>query len=124
MGRLRRFLVVAGAVVAVTAVGAPALAHHSAAMFDSARTERVEGVVSSLEWTNPHVWLTVRGVTATWSFEMPGPGALARMGFTQAMLATGTKVSVEHHPLRDGRRGGLLLTVTFADGKTLRAAGR
>jgi hypothetical protein len=97
-------------------------------MFDSARTERLEGVVSGLEWTNPHVWLTVRsaapGAASTWSFEMPGPGALARMGFAREMFAVGTRLAVEHHPLRDGRRGGLLLTVTFADGRTLRAAGR
>lgn len=107
------------------ATAGPTWAHHSAAMFDPAKTQRITGEVTAIEWTNPHVWLSIKAGSAEadagriWHFEMVGPGALARLGFTKDMFKAGTHVTAEHHPLRDGRPGGQLLTITFAGGRAL-----
>jgi hypothetical protein len=109
------------------AAASPAWAHHSAAMFDAGKTRRIAGEVTAIEWTNPHIWLSIKSdagegaAAAAWHFEMVGPAALARLGFTRDMFTPGTRIVVEHHPLRDGRPGGQLMSVTFADGRTLRA---
>src|SRR5438309_1943150 len=54
---------------------APALAHHSFAMFDREKAATVSGIVKEYEWTNPHVWVHVmvpdaNGKAFEWSFEM------------------------------------------------------
>jgi hypothetical protein len=57
MTRIREFLAIACALV-LTAM--PALAHHSfSAEFDARRPVRLEGVVSRVEFINPHVWIHV-----------------------------------------------------------------
>jgi hypothetical protein len=38
---------------------APAIAHHSFAMFDAAQTITLQGTVKEFEWRNPHSWLRV-----------------------------------------------------------------
>jgi hypothetical protein len=125
---IRRFI---GMVLAagLGAAAAPAQAHHSGAMFDSAKTVTVMGTLKGVEWTNPHSWLSVvgtpdgKGPGTQWDLESVSPGTLVRMGLGKDQLQVGAKVSVDFHPLRDGRRGGSLVAVTFADGRTVRASG-
>jgi hypothetical protein len=45
--------------ITVAALAAPALAHHSFAMFDAEKTVTLQGTVKELEWINPHSWLRV-----------------------------------------------------------------
>jgi len=103
-----------------------ALAHHSYTMFDQARTLMVQGTVHALEWTNPHIWLWVdvkdaKGVTTTFGFESNAPAELARFfGWDSRSLTAGDIVTIEYAPLKSGRSGGALRTVTFADGRVLR----
>ena len=40
-------------------IAAPALAHHSFAMFDRDKDVTMSGTVTEFEWTNPHVWIHV-----------------------------------------------------------------
>jgi hypothetical protein len=59
------------------------LAHHSvAAKFDKSATLTLRGVVSRIEWMNPHArfWLdtTEDNGPTTWEFELPAPNALVR----------------------------------------------
>lgn len=110
---------------AAALIGGTALAHHSFAMFDRAKTVTVTGTVRSFEWTNPHAWLWVdtvndKGETVTWGFEGAAPGEMARMrGWTKNTFQKGEKITVEASPLKDGRPGGSMGKVTRADGTVI-----
>ena len=107
----------------LAAVAAPAIAHHSAAMFDASRSVETKGVVKEFLWTNPHSFLVVtvrqKGKPVDYSFEANGPGYLVRNGWKRESLKPGDAVTVVSHPLRDGRPGGDLVEVTLADGRKL-----
>ena len=97
---------------------APALAHHSFAMFDFAKVVTISGTVKEFQWTNPHVVLWVDadaaagGAPAVWSLELTSPGNLTRGGWDRKVLSAGDKVSVDLNPLRNGNHGGALIKVT------------
>ena len=104
-----------------------AFAHHSFALFDPGKTVTVSGTVRSFEWGNPHVWLWIDtmnpdGTQTTWGFESAAPGELVRMaGWSRTTFQTGEKVTILANPLRDGRPGGSLRSITRADGTVLAA---
>lgn len=102
----------------------PALAHHSNAMFDAAKTVSLTGVIKDFQWTNPHsvTWLTVTGPggkEAVWAIEGRSPSELSRMGWSRQSLKPGDRVTITLHPLRDGRTGGGFIDVKLPDGSTL-----
>ena len=107
-------------------VAAPALAHHSFAMFDREKEVTLTGTVREFQWTNPHAFIEVdvpgdRGATAEkWSVEMNSPNNLTRQGWKSSMLKAGDKVSVTINPLRDGKKGGLFVSVVLPDGKVIK----
>ena len=101
-----------------------ATAHHSSAQFDREKTIALQGTVETVEWTNPHVWLWVRitnsgGDADLWGFEAADVNNLTRRGWTKHTLNPGDKVTVDLHPMRDGRKAGALIKVTLADGRVL-----
>ena len=73
--RFRALLVAAG----LLAAAVPALAHHSLfAVFDEGQTVTLKGMVSKVEWVNPHVYLYLEvpdsaGKVTTWSVETFSP---------------------------------------------------
>ena len=100
---------------------APALAHHSFAMFDAEKNVKLEGTVKEFQWTNPHSWILMmvknaQGVDEQWAIEMGGPAGLARQGWVPKTLTPGMKISAIIHPLKDGTRGGQFMAVTLPDG--------
>jgi hypothetical protein len=100
----------------------PAVAHHSTAMFDFTRTVTLEGTIKDFQWTNPHTWttLTVAGKAAgDYGLEGMSPNYLAREGWSKRTLKAGDKVKMEVHPLKDGRKGGFMVSVTLPDGTTM-----
>jgi len=109
--------------VLVAALAAPAVAHHSFAMFDAAKTVTLQGTVKELEWTNPHSWLrfTVNddktGKSAVWAVEMSSPGRLKTMGMSADSVKPGDAVSVTFHPMKDGTRGGQFIQATLPNGQ-------
>jgi hypothetical protein len=111
--------------ITVAAFTASALAHHSFAMFDQQQTITVQGTVKEFEWTNPHSWLRIMvadqasGKVVQWMLELGSPAQQARFGMTADSLKPGDKVTVTMHPLKDGSRGGGLLTATLPNGKTV-----
>ena len=105
-----------------------AFAHHSFAMFDMSKDMTLSGTVLQFQWASPHSWLDVSvkdngGKQARWSLEMGAPNALYRRGWRQLSLKPGDKVTAVLHPLRDGRRGGSLVSVTLPDGHRLLGSG-
>jgi len=77
-----------GALWAVVVVAAhPLLAHHSFAMFDTAKRVTMSGSVTAFEWTNPHVYIEIdvpdeKGVVKHWSVELGSPSILMQAGWT------------------------------------------
>jgi hypothetical protein len=87
---------------------APAMAHHSGAMFDDKKEVTLSGVVKEFQYTNPHSWLLVDvtgkdGKVTTWGFEAEGPSSLTRAGIRLKDFAPGTLVTITGHPMKDGR---------------------
>lgn len=103
---------------------APALAHHSFSMFDQTAPITITGVVSSVEWTNPHVYIEldltepVKGAKH-WSIELGSPSILQRGGWKFNSVKRGDKVTAVVSPLKNGDPGSLLTRITLADGRVL-----
>jgi hypothetical protein len=110
---------------AVATLTAPALAHHSFAMFDAEQTVTLQGTVKEFEWTNPHSWLHIMvtdaktGQQGVWALELSSPARLKRMGMSADSVKPGDAISVTFHPLKDGARGGQFLQATLPDGKQI-----
>jgi hypothetical protein len=107
-----------------SAAAAPALAHHSFAMFDRSKQVTLEGTVHDFQWTNPHSWIDLevvndKGGTDLYGVELNSPNNLARQGWKSTSLKTGDKVSLTINPLRDGRKGGLFVAVKLPNGQML-----
>jgi hypothetical protein len=103
---------------------APALSHHSGAMFEPEKVITLEGTVKQFEYTNPRSWLYVvvrddQGGETLWGFEAEGPSALMLAGIKNNALQPGDMVTVTARPLRDGRPAGAWVSVTKADGTVL-----
>lgn len=109
--------------VTIAAFAAPALAHHSFAMFDRDKTVTMQGTVKEFEWTNPHSWLrfTVNdektGKPAVWAVELSSPGRLITMGMHADSVKPGDAVTVTFHPMKDGTRGGQFIQAVLPGGK-------
>lgn len=102
----------------------PVQAHHSFAMFDKENLTSLQGQVSKIEWRNPHVFIFVdvkddEGETKTYALEMNSPNVLMRTGWRRNSVKVGDEVSFDYYPLRDGRPGGLLHTMTLPSGESL-----
>ena len=99
-----------------------AMAHHSFAMFETTRQERVEGVVASWQWVNPHAWLNVTVIDpktkkpVLWEFEGGALQGLRSAGFGRDSFKAGQKVQVQFWPRRNGDVGGAFTSVKTADG--------
>jgi hypothetical protein len=111
------------AAVAVT-LALPAAAHHSFAMFDSAKETTLQGTVKEFQWTNPHAWVQLLvagpdGKTTEWSIECASPNALKRQGWRGTSIKSGDRVTVIIHPLKSGEPGGSLVILTLPDGSQL-----
>src|SRR5271156_5769892 len=91
-------------------------AHHSSAMYDDKQTVTIEGAVTKFEWSNPHVYvylkqLTATGQTVEWELEASPPSILRRLGWSQDTLHTGDTITVTGHPARDPARKSLIPTL-------------
>jgi len=108
---------------ALVAVGVPALAHHSGAMFDREKVVELKGTVKELQWTNPHIWLQVvtqdQGTTKEWSLEGGSPNTLSRQGWRSTTFKAGDEITVRFNPMKDGTAAGAFIGAKFADGKTV-----
>jgi hypothetical protein len=120
---MRRLRTPLSFVVLVTLLGVPAAAHHSfVAVFDRDQPVSVEGKVSEIQWTNPHIWFFVDvtnsdGSVTNWGFSGGPPGLLVRRGISRDSLKVGDAVVVEGFRARDGSTNASGGRVTFPDGR-------
>jgi len=112
------------AALALLVMTAPVVAHHAfSAEFDANQPIKLEGVVTKMEWLNPHTWIhievkTPNGVEA-WMIEGGAPNSLLRRGFTKESLPIGSKIIVDGYRAKDGAMRANGRDLTFADGKKL-----
>jgi len=106
-----------------------AIAHHSVAMYDNDHLIELEGVVTRVEWTSPHVFVyfntvDASGATVEWGVELDPPVLLRRYGWRQMTVQAGDKVSFTGAPAHSGAplmRGAI---AKLADGTELRVWSR
>jgi hypothetical protein len=106
---------------------APIFAHHSvSAEFDVNRQVTYTGVITRVEWSNPHIYfyVDVKGGSqkvTNWAFEGAGPNTLARMGWLRDTLKVGDRVTVVAFPARDGANVASAREITLASGRRVLA---
>jgi hypothetical protein len=114
------------ALVFMAALPALAWAHHSVqAEFDIGKPMTLTGVVTKVEWINPHAYLYLdvkedSGKVRHWSFEMAGPGTLRRAGLSRSDrggMKPGDTITVEAIPAKDATDLGLIKTIKLGDGR-------
>jgi len=101
----------------------PIAAHHSwTAEYDSTRPVTVKGVVTKVEWTNPHTHFYVDstdtgGKVTNWNFEMASTPALERGGWSRKTLPVGTQVTVSGFAGRSVTQRAIVTSFKGPDGK-------
>ena len=103
----------------------PIAAHHSwTADYDAGKPVSVKGVVTKVEWTNPHTHFYVeakddRGTVTMWNFEMASTLALERAGWSRKTLQPGEQVTITGFGGRSVTERAIAQTITTADGRAL-----
>jgi hypothetical protein len=107
----------------------PLPAHHSfSAEYDSKKQVTLKGIVTKVEWMNPHVYFYLDvtddgGNISNWAMEMGPPNGLERSGWTRNTMKVGDEVTVEGTLAKDGAKQANARSVTMtATGKKLGAA--
>ena len=110
-------------------LAAQASAHHSfSAEFDANVPISLTGVVTKIEWSNPHVWFFIdvtdeNGAVINWGWEMGSPNGLMRQGWTRNSMAIGDILSVDGSGAKDGgNRANARVVLLTATGDRLFAA--
>jgi hypothetical protein len=102
----------------------PIEAHHSfAAEYDASKAVRITGVISKVEWTNPHSYLYIdvkddKGNLASWTCEGGAPNTLSRRGFTKNAIKIGDTVTIDGYGAKDGSHLMDARRITLSDGRT------
>src|SRR5258708_21405599 len=85
MNASTRGAVALSAVLELAVLASPVAAHHSTAMFDKEKVVTITGTVKEVQWTNPHVAISVETVAKSggkpvlWVNQLTSPGNLARL---------------------------------------------
>ena len=119
---MRSKIAALSAVVGFVLAAPGVIAHHSfAAEFDAAKPLNLKGVVTKIEWANPHTYFYMdvsEGDKVTnWGMEMGSPNGLMRQGWTRNSLKEGDVVTVEGSLAKDGSNLANSRTVKLADGR-------
>jgi len=132
--RTTRFVLALGIAITLSS-GATMLAHHAfGGEFDANRPVLLKGVITKVEWVNPHAWIhltatevsvagekkTVPAPGEEWAVEGGTPNTLLRRGVTRDSVKVGTEIVVDGYQTRDHtltRANGR--NITFTDGRKL-----
>src|SRR5690349_5017071 len=110
---MRLRLLAAALMLGALVMARPAVAHHSAAMFDDSKVLELKGTIKEMQWKNPHVWIQVvvddKGKPTEWSLEAGSPNTLSRTGWRSTTFKTGDEVTVRLNPMKDGTSAGMFI---------------
>jgi hypothetical protein len=124
---MKAALAIAIATVGIVLAVTPVAAHHSfAAEYDAKRPVTLKGVVTRIEWTNPHAHFFVdvhddKGNTNHWKVELASPNELVQIGWRKTSLSVGDTVAIEGAMAKDGSTTANARVITLADGHQLSA---
>src|SRR5262245_13656978 len=119
----QRMLRIVLVMICIASCSLPMLAHHSlAAEFDLHRSLKVTGIVTKVDWANPHALFFVdsrsaaNGKIVNWVLQLPNPTMVARLGWPRDPFKAGIVVTVTGHPAKDGSNKVTVQDVTSSDG--------
>jgi Family of unknown function (DUF6152) len=103
---------------------APLTAHHFfVSRYDASSALLLKGVVTRIEWTNPHSHVTVdvknAGGTVTWVCEGGSPGTLDREGLKRSDLRVGDTITIDAYPAKDGSHAAVIRRIILPNGRTI-----
>jgi len=108
---------------ATLALALPLLAHHAvSAEFNSDKVVTLKGVVSKVDWVNPHIFVYFdvkdeSGKVTTWRLQSLPPLFFKGSGLTKAKLMDGSEATITAYPAKDGTDDfGFLLKLSYPDG--------
>jgi hypothetical protein len=114
-----------GMITALLWLAAPVAAHHGWQFdYDVKKPVTVKGVVTKIEWTNPHIHVYLdskddKGVVTPWNFEMASPLALERGGWSRRSLPIGSEVTIGGYGGKAVLERAICGSITLGDGKKL-----
>jgi hypothetical protein len=114
--------------VSILCVTVPVVAHHSFSNeYDVSKPVRGTGVISKVEWTNPHmrVYIDVTdgsGTVTTWNLELGSPNSVVRRGWTRSDLKVGEKITFTGYGGRAVLTRAAADTLLLADGRSFTGA--
>jgi len=117
---MRAKLPLAGLAVLLAAI--PLAAHHNfAAAYDASATITLTGVVTKVDWTNPHVYVYLdvkdeSGKVVNWGLEGYPPNTLKRTGFTRDIVKEGDTITITGYRARENSTRAAAREVTVAGG--------
>ena len=118
-------IALAGLLLSMSLAVSPVWAHHSfSAEYDGNKQVHLEGVVTQMEWINPHTWIHIDvtgadGKVTSWMVEGGSPNILLRRGFNKGSLEKGQKIAVDGFQAKDGSNRANGSNITYPDGKKL-----
>src|SRR5262249_43731749 len=121
----RLSVVAVGVVSLLVLATVPVAAHHAfSSEFDANRTVQLTGVVTKMEWVNPHSWIHIDvkkpdGTVEKWMIEGGTPNTLLRRGLRKQDLQPGTEIKVEGYLAKDGGHRANGRNVTLPNGRAL-----
>src|SRR4051812_14091430 len=102
---------------------APAIAHHSfAAEYDIKKPVSLKGIVTKVEWLNPHVYIFIdvpdgKGEPVNWGIEIGPPNTLGRNGWNRNTMKVGDEVVIDGYLAKDGNKQANAHIVTMGGRK-------
>jgi hypothetical protein len=103
----------------------PLAAHHNwNTKFDESKKTTLQGVITKVEWMNPHalLWVDLKdtnGTNTTWQVELAPPNTLKRAGLTKEMLKDGDPITVEGWLARETPNAAAGGTLTLTAGRVV-----
>ena len=115
-------------VVSVLTLASVTFAHHGTANYETSKTVTVKGAVTSFQFINPHVLISMdgkdeSGKTQNWSGELTSPNRLTRAGWTKSSIKPGDTITISGFPSKSGSPEIWIQKVMLASGEELPTGG-